>query len=249
MRGTPPEPRRPHVPTRLLIAGMAGSALVFLVATVVMADGSFDLATRSFIADVRGSIPASLDDGLWVVSKVLEKSTGAVASFVVAAGVGVYLAVTRRDVRPGAVLVATVFGVLMLTIVLKDVFDRPAPLEWSRGEPTGRAFPSGHAAQALAVWGLVALFWQRAHGDGTRLLVPIALGLAVVATGLSRLVLDAHWSTDVVAGWGLGGFVLCLALVLGEFLPLQSWAERVPLGADERGEPDRARSDGPRHRA
>lgn len=211
-------PRHLSPPLRLPILGALACALVFVFAVLLMFDGSIDLAALSVISGLRSSIPAAVGDDLWLVSKVLEKSTGAAANFVLAAGVGMYIAITRRDWRPGGLLIGTVLGVLAATRVLKGVFDRPAPLEWSLGEPTGRAFPSGHAAQALAVWGLLAFLWYREHTGAASFLMPIALGASVAMMGIARLVLNAHWWTDVVAGWALGGFVLCVALALAHRL-------------------------------
>jgi len=200
---------------------MTASVVLFFVAMLVMVDGSFDITVRSAIADMRASIPDVFDDSLWLVSKLLEKSSGVTASLIVAAGIGAFVAFSNRDWRPGVLLFGTVFGVLAATIALKEIFDRPAPLEWSSGEPSGRAFPSGHAAQAIAVWGIAAFLWQRAHAGATRVLVPVVIGLFVVAAGLARLVLEAHWTTDVLAGWAVGAFVVCMALALGELLPTE----------------------------
>jgi undecaprenyl-diphosphatase len=70
----------------------------------------------------------------------------------------------------------------------------------------GTAFPSGHAADSTAVFVSVALVLavsvlRRPAARAAVIVVGIAMAVAV---GLSRLVLDVHWPTDVVAGWALG---------------------------------------------
>lgn len=74
-------------------------------------------------------------------------------------------------------------------------------------------FPSGHAQNAVAVWGLLAAKAK------TRLAWGIALVLCVFI-GLSRLALNVHFPGDVLGGWFIG------ALLLGAFLKLEK-----PLGA------------------
>lgn len=81
-----------------------------------------------------------------------------------------------------------------------------------RGHPpgSGGTFPSGGAARTVAVYGSCALVLLRATGAGRR---TVAVTCAVVAAvaffeGWSRLVLNAHWVTDVLAGWLSGALLL-----------------------------------------
>ncbi|TYT62670.1 phosphatase PAP2 family protein [Natrialba swarupiae] len=79
----------------------------------------------------------------------------------------------------------------------------PAPLEpWFVSSVTigGYAFPSGHAAGATVVYGLVALSAR----VGTRRLRLAVASLVVLAVSLSRLVVAVHYPLDVVAGIAVG---------------------------------------------
>ena len=76
-----------------------------------------------------------------------------------------------------------------------------------RLRPRGLAhgFPSGHAT-AIAAFGVAVIYlagWS-SLGRALRLGVRVAAVLLTLAVGLSRIVLDAHWSLDVVAGFALG---------------------------------------------
>jgi undecaprenyl-diphosphatase len=76
-----------------------------------------------------------------------------------------------------------------------------------RLRPRGPAlgFPSGHAT-AIAAFGVATIYLvgRSSLGRGLRLGVGIAAVTLTLAVGVSRIVLDAHWSLDVVAGFALG---------------------------------------------
>ena len=76
-----------------------------------------------------------------------------------------------------------------------------------RRRPQGSAlgFPSGHAT-AIAAFAVATIYLVGRSGLslGLRAAIGLAAVLATLAIGLSRMVLDAHWTLDVVAGFALG---------------------------------------------
>jgi len=74
----------------------------------------------------------------------------------------------------------------------------------------GYAFPSGHSATAVALYGALALIAAR-HGGARarRLAIGVAVTLAVLV-GITRVYLGVHYASDVLAGWLLGGLVLAV---------------------------------------
>ena len=81
-----------------------------------------------------------------------------------------------------------------------------------RHSPTEPSFPSGHSLETLAVAGASAWVLVREELVSARIAAPIALAVPVVS-GIGRLYLDRHWTTDVVAGWlaGLSIAAACAA--------------------------------------
>ena len=74
----------------------------------------------------------------------------------------------------------------------------------------GYAFPSGHSATAVALYGALALIAARHGGTRAR---RVAIAAAVVLAGLvgiTRVYLGVHYATDVLAGWLLGAAVLAV---------------------------------------
>ncbi len=89
---------------------------------------------------------------------------------------------------------------------LKLAFHEPRPYWISRSvralaEETTFGLPSGHAQNAVAVWGLIAA--RLRHVRAWLVAVPL-----MVVIGVSRLYLGVHFPTDVYLGWLLGFMVL-----------------------------------------
>jgi membrane-associated phospholipid phosphatase len=124
----------------------------------------------------------------------------------------VWVAVRRRDLRPLLTFVVVTL-VLNVTIgVVKLAVGRLGPLQLgqnagnigaSRVFDNGTIFPSGHTANAVVIWGLMAMLAVRHR----RVWAPVA-GVVAVTVGLSTIYLGTHWVSDVVAGWAAGGLVL-----------------------------------------
>jgi len=106
---------------------------------------------------------------------------------------------------------------------LKLSFNGPRPY-WhdtritALSHETSFGLPSGHAQNAIVVWGSLAARYGRWF---------LAL-LLMFLIGLSRLYLGVHFPSDVLAGW-LIGFVL-LALFLGYEKTALAWLQGYRLG-------------------
>ena len=102
----------------------------------------------------------------------------------------------------------TVAGTALAAVLLPLLLDRwcqkrfPPP---ERRDPAKQSFPSGHALQTSAM-ALTSLVVLRREGFGTAAL-RAPLGPLSVATGLSRLLLDRHWASDILGGY-LAGIAL-----------------------------------------
>ncbi|MFD8083267.1 phosphatase PAP2 family protein [Kitasatospora sp. NPDC059722] len=81
----------------------------------------------------------------------------------------------------------------------------------------GTIFPSGHTANAVVTWGVLAYLAVRWRRTGALIAAATACSI-----GLTTVYLGTHWVTDVLAGWAAGLLVL-LSLPLLE--PLVTTAE------------------------
>ncbi|MCB9440539.1 MAG: phosphatase PAP2 family protein [Mycolicibacterium sp.] len=117
----------------------------------------------------------------------------------------------RRNYRPAVFLLLTAGGSALVTEVAKTLADRPRP-ETRLVEAHGMSFPSGHAVGDLVIVGGLLVAYLPVIAPRWRTLV-IALGAAVVVMiGVSRVVLNVHNPSDVLAGWSLG-YLYLLACV------------------------------------
>jgi undecaprenyl-diphosphatase len=120
----------------------------------------------------------------------------------------------ERDWRAGAMLAASVAGSTALYNLFKRITERPRPpASDALGTYSHWAFPSGHATQCMAFFAmLVVIAWLA--GSARPRLWAIAVAV-VVAVGASRIYLGAHWFTDVLGGYALGGAWVSLLTAVG----------------------------------
>lgn len=125
---------------------------------------------------------------------------------VVVGGMGLLWTMRSRRVGPGLAAVVGLGIVGVGTLLLKTVFPH-----WSIFHASDSSFPSGHTGVAVVSSGIVvALLLLRNRHRNAIVLTIAGLWGAVMAWG--RLVILAHWLSDVVAGWGLGMIALIFAL-------------------------------------
>ncbi len=116
----------------------------------------------------------------------------------------------RHTWEPLALLVITQLGAIALYDTVKVLVARPRPAVGQLvATASGYAFPSGHATQAAAVWGAIALTLMPT-ASATTAKVALGAGAATIAliVGVSRVYLGVHWTTDVIGGWALGAIWL-----------------------------------------
>ncbi|PYM17109.1 MAG: hypothetical protein DMD81_10420 [Candidatus Rokuibacteriota bacterium] len=91
--------------------------------------------------------------------------------------------------------------------VVKAIVGRPRP------EATSWGFPSGHSTAAAAFFGAIVYLAGAFRPVASRLVRAAAL-FAIVLVGLARVILRAHWPSDVVGGIALGLTLAAAAAVI-----------------------------------
>ena len=158
--------------------------------------GQFDLSVFHWMDDIRNGV-------LTLLARFLNVLGGGMVTIPLRVVVAVWLAFRRRW-RAFATWVITWAAAELILSAAKAFFHRgrpPLPLV----EVVGFSFPSGHAvAGAATAVALVLVLLP--HGQARRRWEFVAIGFAFVMA-LSRVYLNAHWFSDVVAGVLLGAGV------------------------------------------
>ncbi|MDG9725644.1 MULTISPECIES: phosphatase PAP2 family protein [unclassified Streptomyces] len=92
----------------------------------------------------------------------------------------------------------------------------------------GDIFPSGHTANAVVTWGILAYL---ASTPRARRWLSALSAVTSLGVGLSTVYIGTHWLSDVVLGWTAG---LLILLALPWFEPLITRAEAWILGLRDR---------------
>jgi membrane-associated phospholipid phosphatase len=157
-------------------------------------------------------------------------TTGGVVVIAVVVGAVEWARVPSRTI-PFFLAVVTI-GDSLATNAVKAAVDRARPALDPVAATLGPSFPSGHSSTAAAFFAALALLAGRRRGVRARAaLAGAAVGVAV-AVACSRVMLDLHWTTDVVAGLALGWgwFAVCAIAFGGWLVDFGAPVERTATG-------------------
>lgn len=133
----------------------------------------------------------------------------------------------QRSWRPAVIAAASVFSLNLVVLILKLALGRgqPAP-----GDPSffigGMAYPSGHTANIVLVYGLAVYLlgrYYRVSRNEYAVLWSAVAGLSVLMVVVS-LTLNWHWFADLIAGLIVGGMMLELTVAVDAALPEDAFA-------------------------
>lgn len=142
--------------------------------------------------------------------------------------------IRERTIWVVSFILAAVGGEEVLTTTVKQLADRVRPTFNPAAATLGPSFPSGHSATSAVFYATAALLIGRWRGRPARAaLAGVAVGIAV-AVAASRVLLDVHWLTDVIAGLALGWgwFAVCAIAFGGRILRFGIAAETAARAAD-----------------
>jgi membrane-associated phospholipid phosphatase len=138
-------------------------------------------------------------------------------------------------------LAVAVLGDSLITNAIKHLAGRARPTFDPSAAALGPSFPSGHSSTAAAMFAAIALVATRRRSPRARVLAAAVAVALAVAVASSRVLLDLHWTSDVIGGLavGWGWFAACAIAFGGHLL-----RPEAPVEAAVRASPAPAQSPG-----
>ncbi|MGI8808620.1 MAG: phosphatase PAP2 family protein [Acidimicrobiales bacterium] len=223
-------PRRGLVVPTALRAPAALWAL-FLLQTAVIArwPGFFlDTLVDNLIGSLRASVEPQMP-GLRGAAGLVARLGAREVLVPLALGAGLMIGWRRRSFAPLALLAGAYLLVAAVASLTKAGLARPQPLPLPG--VAGRAFPSGHAAQAVVVLGALAMLAAAHRAPEWRRQAVVGVASVVGAVSVALLWRQAHWLTDMVGGVLLG--LACLTTVHAMVTTAIELRSRTPVGRRE----------------
>lgn len=185
--------------TSLIVWEVCALSLSLLTAAVTARSGPFavDVSMAAWVEHHR-------TDALIGVMTVVSLA-GSLVAVVSVGAVAAVDAVRRHRFSPLAFIVLTTAGASQIDQAMKVLIgrDRPAP-PIAVQHFNEYAFPSGHATTSAALWGAVAWVVARNASPRVHKAAAGAWTSVVLSVAASRVVLGAHWPSDVLGGILLG---------------------------------------------
>ncbi len=129
----------------------------------------------------------------------------------VAAVLIVYM-IFRKQWHDAVMTSVAIGSTAAIVLFLKDFFMRVRPENALQVIVDDPSFPSGHASMAAAFFvTLMFVCVPKIHSSLHRMVFIVLSLFLIILVGMSRLILNVHWATDVVAGWALGTALVFLS--------------------------------------
>jgi membrane-associated phospholipid phosphatase len=143
---------------------------------------------------------------------------GSVPMMVAFTVLGALILLLRHHRLLALVWLIAIAGGGLLDMCLKDLFERERPLFRDPFiDTTTKSFPSGHSMGSLIGYGFLAYLLVLALPRvWMRISAVCALTVLVLAIGFSRVYLGAHYVSDVLGGYAVGGVWLATCITAVE---------------------------------
>ncbi|MDM5192636.1 phosphatase PAP2 family protein [Bacillus hominis] len=115
-----------------------------------------------------------------------------------------------------AAMIVYPVGILVTHLVnkgIKEIVKRDRPSLNEALDALGYSFPSGHAMLSIMTFGfLTYIIAANLKSIAGKCGITISMGILIILIGLSRVILNVHYPTDILAGYCAGGILLIIAI-------------------------------------
>lgn len=207
----------------VLLALIAIAAGVWGFAAIAdkVADGHTQSFDRRILLSMRrpGDLAPVGPPALLEAARDVTALGGLVVLSLLTIGTATFLALDGKS-HIAAFLVTSIATGEGVSIILKDVFDRPRPeIVPHAAYASSTSFPSGHSMMSALAYLTLATLLATYHKERRlKAFFILTAALLVFLIGLSRVFLGVHWPTDVLAGWTAGGIWALLSWLIAKWL-------------------------------
>jgi undecaprenyl-diphosphatase len=180
-----------------------------------LSDGDAANTEQSILLLIHSHVPNRLTDVFHTIT-----FTGSAAFLVPLTAVTVIGLLVARRRFEAALVSSSVISGAAIVYLLKAAVGRARPDLWDAEWYWGSSFPSGHTLE-VAAFATSALVCIGRICPAQRGVAAAVMGIWIALVALSRLVLGAHWLSDVAAAVGIGT-CLPFAMMFGRRLFLRS---------------------------
>ncbi|WP_369903613.1 phosphatase PAP2 family protein [Bacillus manliponensis] len=144
---------------------------------------------------------------------------GSAIGIVVAVVIGMLIFWKKRLFAAFLIYPIAVISTHFINQLLKIMIGRERPSLNEAVDGVGYSFPSGHAMLAVVTYGFIT-YMAMIHmkSKAGKLFITIVATIWIVWIGLSRVILNVHYPTDIIAGFCAGGILLIVAMYFNRFL-------------------------------
>ena len=117
-------------------------------------------------------------------------------------GISIYLLLLIKNKKVGISVLLNLILASLTNYILKQILQRPRPIEYRIIDENGYSLPSGHSMVSMAFYGYL-IYWIYRHINNKYIkwsLITL-LSLLIISIGISRIYLGVHYTSDVLAGF------------------------------------------------
>ena len=90
----------------------------------------------------------------------------------------------------------------LTNFILKQIIQRPRPIEHRIIDEKGYSLPSGHSMVSMAFYGFLVYFiYKNIKNKYIKTILIVLLSVLIISIGVSRIYLGVHYTSDVLAGF------------------------------------------------
>ena len=117
-------------------------------------------------------------------------------------GLSILLLIAIKNKKIGISIPINLGLSALLNVSLKQILQRPRPIEYRIIDESGYSLPSGHSMVSMAFYGyLIYLIYKHINNKYIKWSLITLLSLLIMSIGISRIYLGVHYTSDVIAGF------------------------------------------------